>query len=180
MAKSDSFRQEKYNIPTISDVYSLMIRKKPITKETALLRMADLCARGEHCSFEIREKLRKMLLPVASVEEIISYLESNRYIDDSRFAHAFARDKVRFSGWGRNKIRMALAMKRIPASDIRNALDDIDAEEYQKALSRAAQAKAKGLDLTDYNDKAKLFRHLASRGFEAAAISKAVKEIQEN
>lgn len=155
-----------------------MIRKKPITKEAALLRMADLCARGEHCSFEIREKLRKMHLPAASTEEIISYLVANRYVDDSRFARAFARDKVKFSGWGRNKIRMALAMKHLPAVDIREALEEIDAEEYQNALNRAAQAKAKGLDLTDYNDKAKLFRHLASRGFEPAAISKAVREIQ--
>ena len=156
-----------------------MIRKKPITKDAALLRMADLCARGEHCSFEIREKLLKLRLPASETDEIISYLVSNRYIDDSRFARAFVRDKVKFSGWGRNKIRMALAMKRISASEIGEALEEIDPEEYEEVATNAARQKAKSLDLNYYNDKAKLFRHLASRGFESAIISKAIRKIKE-
>ncbi|MDE6410259.1 MAG: RecX family transcriptional regulator [Muribaculaceae bacterium] len=156
-----------------------MIRKKPITKEAALLRMADLCARGERCASEIREKLRKLMVPSSTANEIIEYLEENRYIDDLRFAKAYARDKVRFSGWGRNKIRMALAVKRISSSEIREALDELDEEEYLLSLTKAAEAKARTLDLTDYADRAKLYRHLASRGFESGLISKAIREIQE-
>ena len=154
-----------------------MIRKKPITKEAALLKMADLCARGEHCAFEIREKLRKMQLATSDANEIVEYLEENRYIDDSRFARAFARDKVKFSGWGKNKIRMALAMKRIPSAEISSALEEIDPEEYMAVAVNAAKAKARNLDLSDYNDKGKLYRHLASRGFEGSVISKAIQSI---
>ena len=154
-----------------------MIRKKPITKEAALLKMADLCARGEHCAFEIREKLRKMQLAASDANEIVEYLEENRYIDDSRFARAFARDKVKFSGWGKNKIRMALAMKRIPSAEISSALEEIDPEEYIAVAVNAAKAKARNLDLSDYNDKGKLYRHLASRGFEGSVISKAIQSI---
>ena len=154
-----------------------MIRKKPITKEAALLKMADLCARGEHCAFEIREKLRKMQLAASDANEIVEYLEENRYIDDSRFARAFARDKVKFSGWGKNKIRMALAMKRIPSAEISSALEEIDPEEYLAVAVNAAKAKARNLDLSDYNDKGKLYRHLASRGFEGSVISKAIQSI---
>ncbi|MDE6296905.1 MAG: RecX family transcriptional regulator [Muribaculaceae bacterium] len=156
-----------------------MIRKKIPSKDAALIRMADLCARAEHCSSEIREKLRKMMLPSKEATEIIEYLEENRYIDNLRFAIAFARDKVRFSGWGRNKIRMALALKRIPSYDISEALDNIEEEDYTEALSRAATAKAKSLDLTDYNDRAKLYRHLASRGFESNLISKIIRKLNE-
>ena len=154
-----------------------MIRKKPITKEAALLKMADLCARGEHCAFEIREKLRKMQLAASDANEIVEYLEENRYIDDSRFARAFARDKVKFSGWGKNKIRMALAMKRIPSAEISSALEEIDPEEYMAVAVNAAKSKARNLDLSDYNDKGKLYRHLASRGFEGSVISKAIQSI---
>lgn len=154
-----------------------MIRKKPITKEAALLKMADLCARGEHCAFEIREKLRKMQLAASDANEIVVYLEENRYIDDSRFARAFARDKVKFSGWGKNKIRMALAMKRIPSAEISSALEEINPEEYMAVAVNAAKAKARNLDLSDYNDKGKLYRHLASRGFEGSVISKAIQSI---
>ena len=154
-----------------------MIRKKPITKEAALLKMADLCARGEHCAFEIREKLRKMQLAASDANEIVEYLEENRYIDDSRFARAFALDKVKFSGWGKNKIRMALAMKRIPSAEISSALEEIDPEEYMAVAVNAAKAKARNLDLSDYDDKGKLYRHLASRGFEGSVISKAIQSI---
>lgn len=154
-----------------------MIRKKPITKEAALLKMADLCARGEHCAFEIREKLRKMQLAASDANEIVEYLEENRYIDDSRFARAFARDKVKFSGWGKNKIRMALAMKRIPSAEISSALEEIDPEEYMAVAVNATKAKARNLDLSDYDDKGKLYRHLASRGFEGSVISKAIQSI---
>ena len=139
--------------------------------------MADLCARGEHCAFEIREKLRKMQLAASDANEIVEYLEENRYIDDSRFARAFARDKVKFSGWGKNKIRMALAMKRIPSAEISSALEEIDPEEYMAVAVNAAKAKARNLDLSDYNDKGKLYRHLASRGFEGSVISKAIQSI---
>ena len=154
-----------------------MIRKKPITKEAALLKMADLCARGEHCAFEIREKLRKMQLAASDANEIVEYLEENRYIEDSRFARAFALDKVKFSGWGKNKIRMALAMKRIPSAEISSALEEIDPEEYMAVAVNAAKAKARNLDLSDYDDKGKLYRHLASRGFEGSVISKAIQSI---
>ena len=157
-----------------------MIRKKPITKEAACLRMADLCARAEHSSHEIREKLRRLGLSTPDIDSIIEYLEQNRYIDNSRFAIAFARDKVRFSGWGKNKIRAALAMKRISSSEIREAIEAIEEEDYNNAINRAATAKAKGLDLNDYNQKAKLFRHLASRGFESSAISKAISRLISN
>ncbi|MDE7412782.1 MAG: RecX family transcriptional regulator [Muribaculaceae bacterium] len=157
-----------------------MIRKKPVTKEAACLRMADLCARAEHSSHEIREKLRRLGLFTHDIDSIIEYLEQNRYIDNSRFAKAFARDKVRFSGWGKNKIRAALAMKRISSSEIREAIEAIEEEDYNNAINRAAAAKAQGLDLNDYAQKAKLFRHLASRGFESSVISKAINRLISN
>ena len=156
-----------------------MIRRKSLTKDAALLRMADLCARSERCSSEIREKLRKLMLPASMADEIIDYLEENRYIDNLRFAKAFARDKVRFSGWGRNKIRMALAVKRISSSEVSEALDEIDEDEYLLALAKAAEAKARNLDLADYEERAKLYRHLVARGFESYLISKAIRKIQD-
>ena len=157
-----------------------MLRKKPMSRDAALLKMADLCARAEHSSHEIREKLRRDAMSAADTDYIIDYLEQNRYIDNSRYARAFARDKVRFSAWGRNKIRAALAMKRIPSPEIREALDQIDPDDYLSAAFRAAQAKSRSLDISDYKDRMKLFRHLASRGFESGIISQAIRELNDS
>ena len=149
-------------------------RKKPITPEAARLKMADLCARSEQCEFEIREKLRKQGLPSAEADKIITFLIENKFIDNDRYSRSFTNDKVRFSSWGRNKIRQALALKRIPSSAISEALNEIDEKEYHKAIQRAGTAKAKNLDLEDYDDRLKLYRHLMSRGFESSLISKLI------
>ncbi len=155
-----------------------MIRKKPITYDAARLKMADLCARAEHCEHEIREKLFKQGLSSSDIDRLIDFLIENRFIDNSRYAAGFARDKVRFSRWGRNKVRQALALKRIPSATIREALEEIGEDDYLEALHRAAIAKARGLSLDDYDDRAKLYRHLLSRGFESALISSEIVRLR--
>ena len=152
-----------------------MIRKKQVTPDAARLKMADLCARSEQCEWDIRQKLRKQGLAAGEVDKIIDFLTENKFIDDSRFARSFANDKVRFSAWGRNKIRQALALKRIGRQAVTEALGNIDEKEYIKALQRAGTTKAKNLDLNDYEDKAKLYRYLLSRGFESGLIAKFIK-----
>lgn len=156
-----------------------MIRKKSIDPEKARLKMADLCARSEQCEYDIREKLKRWQLPSAAIEEIIDSLKERRFIDNFRFAKSFTNDKVKFSAWGRNKIRQALKLKRIPAEVIEEAFEDFDSEEYNKALLRAAKAKASALDLSIYEDKAKLYRHLLSRGFESRKISAVINKLKE-
>lgn len=153
-------------------------KKKPITPEAARLKMADLCARSEHCEFEIREKLRKQGLPASEIDKILTFLIDNKFIDNNRFARSFTNDKVRFSSWGRNKIRQALALKRIPSAAITEALSEIDEKEYLNAIKRAGTSKAKNLDLKEYDDRIKLYRHLMSRGFESSLISKLINHLR--
>lgn len=146
--------------------------KKPADAEALLKRMAGLCAKSEQCTFDIATKLFKAGLPKDKREEIIEYLTANRYIDDARFARSFAGYKVRFSAWGKRKIRMALAAKRIPRAYIEEALENIDPEDYLDALTRAADAGKRDLDMSSREDVAKLYRHLLSRGFEGDMIGK--------
>ena len=153
-------------------------RKKPVTPDAARLKMADLCARSEQCEYEIREKLRKQGLPSAEADKIITFLIDNKFIDNERYARSFTNDKVRFASWGRNKIRQALALKRIPSSAINEALNEIDEKEYLKAIQRAGISKVKSLDIEDYDDRLKLYRHLLSRGFESSLISKLIEYLR--
>lgn len=146
--------------------------KKPADPEALLKRMAGLCARSEQCTFDISTKLYKAGLQKDKREEIIEYLTENRYIDDARYARSFASYKVRFSAWGKRKIRMALAAKRIPSALITDALDNIDEEEYMKALTRVVEAKKRDADMADREQVAQLYRQLLSRGFESDLIKR--------
>lgn len=140
--------------------------------------MAGLCAASEQCSFDIAARLRRMELTPGDVEDIVATLKERNFISDSRYAGSFARDKVRLSSWGRRKIAAALAAKRIPKDTIAEALESIERRDYLKALSRAAMAKGRALDLEDFDDRGKLFRHLISRGFEPDLASKAVERLR--
>lgn len=153
--------------------------ERKITPEAARIRLADLCARSEQCEFDLRRKLANTKLPIQQQEDIIRYLADNKFIDNRRFAGSFARDKVRFAGWGRNRIRMALALKRIDSSIITEALATVSDDDYHDGLLKAARAKARNLDLSVYNDKVKLYRHLASRGFTSSEISEVIKILRD-
>ena len=146
-----------------------MSRKNP-TAEEMLVKMAGLCAAAEQCASDIRAKILKKGFSAEDAERMISYLRQNRYLDDSRYARAFAIDKVRFSGWGRMKVRMGLRAKGIEDSVVSQALDCIADSDYMDALQKAMQAKSRSLDLSDVNDRRKLYRHIASRGFESQLI----------
>lgn len=149
-----------------------------MTFESARILMAGLCARSEQSAREIREKLLRRGLDRVTTERVLEYLVDNRFVDDRRYAFAFAHDKVAFQSWGRNRIRVGLRQKGIASGLISEALDAIDEDEYSAACLRAARAKARQLDLSTREDVARLYRHLASRGFESSAISNAVNELR--
>ena len=155
-----------------------MINKKPASPEALKLKMADLCARSEQCEYDIREKLRRKMLPIADIDRIICFLIENRFIDDERYAKSFTNDKMRFAGWGRNKIKQALTIKRITYEIISEDLQEIESKEDNKTLFKAATTKARNLDLEEYDDRAKLYRFLISRGYESSLAVQAIAAIR--
>ncbi len=151
---------------------------KPITPAEALHRAAALCSTAEHCTTDIREKLTRWGIPTNDIPPIIDRLVSERFIDESRYAVAFVKDKFRFAGWGRVKIRYALQQKRIADNDIAEALAVIDEEQYLDRLARLLQEKNRTIrDDDSESRKAKLCRFAASRGFETDLIFRQLKTL---
>ena len=150
--------------------------KKTPTAEEMLVKMAGLCAGAEQCTADIRQKILKQGFSTEEAEKMLAYLGANKYIDDARYARAYAVDKVRFSGWGKMKVRMGLRAKGMNDSLISQALDYVPSEEYCDALEKVLMSKARSLDLADVKDRQKLYRHLASRGFESKLIISAMRK----
>lgn len=158
----------------------MALKKRPLDPEEAKLRMAGLCARSEQCEFDIANKLFKLGLSSHKVKEIINFLKDEKFLDNLRYAKSFASDKCRFSRWGKYKIRMTLATKRISSADISCALDRVPEEDWELAVMEAAIVKSKSLNFEGenaYKEKVKLYRHLLSRGFESERAMRAVKKI---
>lgn len=151
-------------------------RRVPERRE-AMLKMADLCARSEHCRYEIEEKLLRRGLSREDAESIADELTERGFISEERYARSFTNDKVRFSGWGRYKIKLHLKAKRISDRAVREALTDIDPEEYGESISRVLRQKARDLDMNKIEDRRKLYRFGASRGFEGSLIVETIRRI---
>ncbi len=97
--------------------------------------------------------------------EIVEALVKEKYIDDLRYASAFARDKASIAGWGEVKIRYMLSSKGVSKDIIAEALNEIDEGKASDKLARIMEVKAKTLS-GDPQMKMKLLRFALGRGYE--------------
>lgn len=154
------------------------MKVKKVDRQIALEKCAALCARAEHSAYEMRKKMFQWGLPKAEIEEVVEWLYDNSFIDDSRFAHAYARDKALFDCWGKLKIRHGLKIHGISSSLADEALSEIDGKEYVATLQRLLKHKNSLLREEDsYKRKAALYRYGTSRGFESALVVKYLNAI---
>ena len=150
---------------------------RQLTYEQALTRITSLCSASEYCIHDINEKLYRWGISNTDSERIIDYLLDEKYIDEARYAQAYTNDKLRFSHWGRIKIKSMLRMKDISDRDINNAFDNITEEEYESILRDIIKGKAKSVgDAEDYASRAKIIRFALQRGFEMGEITKFISE----
>ncbi|MCQ2337100.1 MAG: RecX family transcriptional regulator [Paludibacteraceae bacterium] len=134
---------------------------------TNYIKISNYCAACERCKAEVVEKMKRLDIGEEEYSEIIEKLEKEGFIDEQRYAKAFTMDKFRFSHWGKRKIEFALRMKHIPESLVSNALDSIDSDEYDKVKDSVKAAKERTLkgDKNSMENRAKVLRFMASRGF---------------
>ena len=141
-------------------------------KDRLQARMMRLCAAREYCRNDIRRKLAA--LPPAEAEAVLETLCREGYVDDARYARAFARDKSALQGWGSLKIKLALQRKAIDGPTIAAALDEIDAEAAAARLGQVLAAKWKSLqrESDPARKKAKFFRYALGRGYGYEVIQR--------
>ena len=150
--------------------------KKPLTPGEALNKAAAYCTLCERCISEVSTKLTAWGVPHGEQEKIIARLTDEKFINESRYCRAFVNDKVKFNRWGRIKISAALRDKRLPQELIRDAIEDIDEEQYLQSLGEVIATKQRELKgKEDFATQQKIIRHAASRGYEPSLIIKAIK-----
>lgn len=149
---------------------------KKISAEQAQARLENLCARAEHCSFEIEQKLRKWGIDESNSCRILENLKVHKFIDDKRYAAAFVNDKVKFARWGKQKIISALYAKKIDRSIILDVIDNIEEDEIELNLIEILRQKSKTItDVKTFQGRTKLFRFAISRGYSSEMISRIIR-----
>ena len=140
-------------------------------------RLQAQCSKREYCSSDI---LRKGLTAFEGDREqatkLLDSLIKDRFVDDLRYATAFAREKSRLTGWGPAKIKYMLVGKGIPRSIVDEALKEVDPDEAERKMRSVLEAKYKTL-AGDPQEKFKLLKFGLTRGYEYDAIAPVVDDI---
>ena len=150
---------------------------KDIAKVTD--RMRTLCSRREYCSSDIMKKVAAALDGDAvKAAEIVAKLIDEKYIDDFRYASAFARDKSSISGWGEVKIRYMLSAKGISRDVISEALGEVDENKAADRLEKLMEKKARSLK-GDAQARLKMLRFGMGRGYQYDEVAEVTDNIIE-
>lgn len=153
--------------------------KKSYTLTEARTRLERYCAYQERCHQEVRRKLESMGMIPEAADQIITDLIKSDFLNEERFARAYARGKFRTKNWGRNRITMELKRRQISAFNIKAAMEELNEDDYhgkfhEIADKKIAQLQGEGL----LKKKRKLADYLLYRGWESDLVYEKVRELQ--
>ena len=156
-----------------------MMYKKYLTKEQAIQKLKHYCAYQERCHNDVKEKLYQLGVWKKEHDEIIATLIEENYLNEERFAIAYAGGKFRINNWGRTKIKYALQQKQVSEYCIKKALKQIEEEDYLKVLNKLAKEKYASLKSDQYLvRKKKTMDYLIGRGFEINLVKMVMEKKQ--
>lgn len=146
-------------------------KKIKLTPSQALLKAANFCAYQERSHYEVTQRLAEWGIYGIDAQEILLQLIEQNYLNEERFAIAFAGGKFRVKQWGRVKIKLELKQHKVSDYCINKALSEIDDDAYMKTLEEELIQKwNKTKDANILSKRAKVARYLLSRGFEQDLI----------
>jgi regulatory protein len=154
------------------------MKKVRIGKEQAIQRIRHYCAYQERAQQEVRDKLYELGMTMDEVEEIMSDLIAENFLNEERFATQFAGGHFRIKGWGKVKIQHALQQKRVSSYNIKIGLKAIDEDAYLKTLQQLASKKWNSLKgERGLSRMAKTYAFLHQRGFEPILYQPVVQKL---
>ncbi|WP_293310110.1 regulatory protein RecX [Pedobacter sp. UBA5917] len=147
-----------------------------LDKKQALAKAENFCVYQERSQKEVRYKLVEWGMRGDELEEIITELIVNNFLNEERFAKSYASGKFNIKHWGRVKIKQGLKLKGVPDKILQKAIYSIDEDDYLQAIEKLAVKKAESLSENDpFKRKNKLMGYLQAKGFETDLILLALK-----
>ena len=153
--------------------------QKTYTVTEARLRLERYCGYQERCHKEVRKKLKEMRMIQAAADQIIAHLLEHNFLNETRFAQAFARGKFRTKKWGRNRIVRELKMRDISQYNIKLALKEISEADYLATFHELSEKRWQQLNSEEnlQRKKKKFADYLLYRGWESQIIWAKIKEL---
>lgn len=140
--------------------------------------MEHYCAYQERCHKEVTEKLKEMNMIPEAIDQILGHLIQENYLNEERFAKAFARGKFNIKKWGANRIVRELKFRDVSPYNIKSALSEITDEDYLKTFDELARKRLNQIKETNnLKKKKKLVDYLLYRGWESHLVYQKANEL---
>ncbi len=148
-------------------------------KQQSRAKAMKYCAYQERTQQEVRDKLYSYGLYPDAVEEVLTDLISEDFVNEERYAQSFARGKFRQNRWGRIKISRSLQQKQLSRYCVEKGLQEIDPEAYEETLLKLMSDKWATLAQEDsYARKHKTVRYVLGKGYEADLAWRVAGELE--
>jgi regulatory protein len=151
---------------------------RPVSPQEAKDKIRRYCAYQERSHLEVRNKLYAYGLHRGDVDEILTDLITEGFLNEERFAKAFAGGKFRMKRWGRVKIARALQAKGVSGNCISIGLREIDDESYLEVLDNLLAEKSQNSDGKDrFVLRDRLSKYAIQKGFEPDIVWTQIRQL---
>jgi regulatory protein len=154
-------------------------KQKSLSIQEIYQKITAWCAYQDRCHAEVRDKLYSYELKTDDINEIISKLIQESYLNEERFARSYAGGKFRIKKWGRKKILSGLKQKSVSPNCIKLGMQEIDEQDYELTMLMLIEKKNKelGKEKNDYIRNNKIAEYLIRKGYEPDMVWDIIKNI---
>ena len=139
--------------------------------ENLYKKISLYCSYQERSHKEVLLKISKSNISKNETDKIIAKLIKENFLNETRYAIAYARGKFRIKNWGKIKIINKLKQQNISPWNINKAIDEIDKDEYSKSFNLIFnKLNLKYNYLKNIYRKKKILSILYSKGWEYELI----------
>lgn len=152
-------------------------RKALLTVTDAVAAMQRYCVYQDRCHKEVRTRLLEHQVYGHDLEEVMTALILDDFLNEERYARSFVRGKFRMNKWGKNKIVQHLKFNNVSPYCIKKGLSEIDDDLYMETIKGLIKRKNEGILKADiYTRKRKITSYLVQKGYEMHIISELLQE----
>ena len=159
--------------------------KKSLSVDDALARARKYCAYSERSRVEVARKLKEYGVMEGDIDMILEKLVKEGFLNEKRFASAFAGGKFRMKKWGRNRIKIEMERKGLSSELISNGLSELPEKEYLDTIDGLLNKKWKMLQRRGTGniskptlaDKQKLIRFVLQKGYEHDMVMNRMRKL---
>jgi len=158
--------------------YDPEAKPKILTSAEAFAKIQRYCAYQERSHQEVKHKLFEYGLHSGDVDELVSRLITDGFLNEERFAKAYAGGKFRMKKWGRLKIQRELEHRGLTKNCIVRGMNEIDDRDYSKTLKDLLAKKAEQTPEPNlFRKRDKIAKFAISKGYEPELVWEIVKDL---